>query len=188
MRIWDILYNEGVDQALELARSLIREIPDFPLQGILFQDLTPLLGHGPSFRAIVSEFTPMARRSDAIAGLEARGFIFAGALAHSLTLGFIPIRKKGKLPSLTHEESYGLEYGNAIVEIHQDAIAPGTKVLIIDDVLATGGTALAGIRLVERVGGIVTGVGTVLEIESLDGRSRINEIYPSIPIHSIFTL
>lgn len=177
-----------MNESLELARSLIRQIPDFPLPGILFQDLTPLLGHGPSFRAIVSEFSPLASTSDAIAGLEARGFIFAGALAHSLTIGFIPIRKKGKLPFLTHEESYGLEYGNAVVEIHQDAITPGTKVLIIDDVLATGGTALAGIRLVERVGGIVTGVGTVLEIESLGGHSRINEFYPSIPIHSIFTL
>lgn len=183
-----ILYNEKVKGSLEEARSLIREIPDFPLPGILFQDLTPLLGHGPSFHAIVSEFAPLASQSDAIAGLEARGFIFAGALAHSLALGFIPIRKKGKLPSLTHEESYGLEYGNAIVEIHQDAIAPGTKVLIIDDVLATGGTVLAGIRLVERVGGIVTGVGTVLEIDSLGGRARIHEIYPTIPVHSIFSI
>lgn len=173
---------------MKQARSLVRQIPDFPLPGILFQDLTPLLGHGPSFQAVVSEFSPMARQSDAIAGLEARGFIFAGALAHSLTLGFIPIRKKGKLPSLTHEESYGLEYGNEIVEIHQDAITPRTKVLIIDDVLATGGTVLAGIRLVERAGGIVTGIGTVLEIDSLGGRARINEIYPSIPVHSIFTM
>jgi adenine phosphoribosyltransferase len=177
-----------VKESLDLARRLIREIPDFPLPGILFQDLTPLLGHGPSFQAVVSEFTPMTKEAEAIAGLEARGFIFAGALAHSLAIGFIPIRKKGKLPSLTHEESYGLEYGNAIVEIHQDAIAPGTRVLIVDDVLATGGTALAGIRLIERVGGIVTGVGTVMEIESLGGRARIHDSYPSIPIHSIFTI
>lgn len=182
------LYNAEVNESLDLARSLIREIPDFPLPGILFQDLTPLLGHGPSLQAVVSEFAPLAEQSDAVAGLEARGFIFAGALAHSLGMGFIPIRKKGKLPSLTHEESYGLEYGNAIVEIHQDAVVPGSRVLIIDDVLATGGTALAGIRLVERAGGIVTGVGTVLEIESLRGRARIHEIYPSIPIHSIFTV
>ncbi|MDP1711338.1 MAG: adenine phosphoribosyltransferase [Candidatus Nanopelagicaceae bacterium] len=177
-----------MNESLDLARSLIREIPDFPLPGILFQDLTPLLGHGPSLQAVVSEFAPWAEQSDAVAGLEARGFIFAGALAHSLGIGFIPIRKKGRLPFLTHEESYGLEYGNAIVEIHQDAITPGAKVLIIDDVLATGGTALAGIRLVERVGGIVTGVGTVLEIGSLGGRVRIHETYPSIPVHSIFTL
>lgn len=177
-----------MNESLNLARLLIREIPDFPLPGILFQDLTPLLGHGPSLQAVVSEFALLASQSDVIAGLEARGFIFAGALAHSRGMGFIPIRKKGKLPFLTHEESYGLEYGKAIVEIHQDAIKPGAKVLIIDDVLATGGTALAGIRLVERVGGIVTGVGTVLEIASLGGRDRIHEIYPSIPIHSIFTL
>ncbi len=177
-----------INEALSQARSLIREIPDFPLPGILFLDLTPLLGHGPSFQSIVSEFVPLAKESDMIAGLEARGFIFAAALAHSQEMGFIPIRKKGKLPSLTHEESYGLEYGNAIVEIHRDAIAPGEKVLIIDDVLATGGTALAGIRLVERAGGIVTGVATVLEIESLGGRTRINGAFPSIPVHSIFVM
>ena len=175
-------------ELLGQARALIREIPDFPLSGILFQDLTPLLAHGPSFQAIVSEFAPLARQSDAIAGLEARGFIFAAALAHSLAIGFIPIRKGGKLPYLTFEESYGLEYGNDIVEIHQDALIAGARVLIIDDVLATGGTALAGIRLVERAGGIVTGIATVLEIESLGGRTRINGAFPSIPVHSIFVM
>ena len=177
-----------MEDSLNWARNLIREIPDFPLPGILFLDLTPLLGHGPSFRAVVSEFGQMASGSDLIAGLEARGFIFAAALAHSMKIGFVPIRKKGKLPSLTYEESYGLEYGNAIVEMHQDAVAPGAKVLIIDDVLATGGTALAGIRLVERAGGIVTGVGTVLEIESLAGRARINASFPTVPVHSIFVM
>ncbi|MDP1721233.1 MAG: adenine phosphoribosyltransferase [Candidatus Nanopelagicaceae bacterium] len=177
-----------MNEALERARSLIREIPDFPLPGILFLDLTPLLGNGDSFQAIVSEFVPLAKESGVIAGLEARGFIFAAALAHSQKIGFVPIRKKGKLPFLTHEESYGLEYGSSIVEIHQDAITPGAKVLIVDDVLATGGTVLAGIRLVERVGGIVTGVATVLEIGSLGGCARIHEIYPSIPVHSIFTM
>lgn len=175
-----------VNESLGRARSLIREIPDFPLPGILFLDLTPLLGDGPSFQAIVSEFAPLAIHADAIAGLEARGFIFAAALAHSLNIGFVPIRKKGKLPSVTHQESYGLEYGSDVVEMHQDAIVPGARVLIIDDVLATGGTALAGIRLVERAGGIVTGVGTVLEIESLGGRARISEAYPLIPVHSIY--
>lgn len=177
-----------MSDSLAQARSLIREIPDFPLPGILFQDLTPLLGDGPSFQAVVTEFTPFAGHSDAIAGLEARGFIFAAALAHSLNVGFVPIRKKGKLPSLTHAESYGLEYGSDVVEIHRDAIAPGARVLIIDDVLATGGTALAGIRLIEKAGGIVTGVCTVLEIEVLGGRARINESFPSIPIHSIFIM
>ncbi len=177
-----------MEDSLKWARTLIREIPDFPLPGILFLDLTPLLGDGPSFRAVVAELGPMAKESDVVAGLEARGFIFAAALAHSMKIGFVPIRKKGKLPSLTYEESYGLEYGNAIVEMHQDAVAPGAKVLIIDDVLATGGTALAGIRLVERAGGIVTGVGTVLEIEALAGRTRINASFPSVPVHSIFVM
>ena len=175
-------------ELLDHARSRIRPIPDFPLPGVLFQDLTPLLAHGPSFQAIVSEFAPLAHQSDAIAGLEARGFIFAAALAHSLNIGFVPIRKGGKLPYLTFQESYGLEYGSDIVEIHQDAIVSGARVLIIDDVLATGGTALAGIRLVERAGGIVAGLATVLEIESLAGRTRINRAFPSIPVHSIFVM
>jgi adenine phosphoribosyltransferase len=175
-------------QALRMAKDLIRPVQNFPHPGITFQDLTPLLADGSAFHAVVNDLRPHAMDVDVIVGIEARGFIFAAALAHSLSLGFIPIRKKGKLPFATHDEKYGLEYGEDIVQVHQDAFAAGTKVLLIDDVLATGGTMIAGIRLLERLGGRVIGVGTVLEISSLGGRNRIAGSYPDLPIHSVFTI
>ncbi len=177
-----------MDPALEHARASIRQIADYPIPGISFQDLTPLLAHGPSFHAVVSEFTPLARECDVVVGVEARGFIFAAAIAYSLGLGFVPIRKKGKLPFDTHEESYGLEYGTDVVAIHQDAIDIGSRVLLIDDVLATGGTICAGIRLILRSGGSVSAVGTVLEISSLEPRKRISSEFPEVSVHSIFTV
>ncbi len=177
-----------MDPALEHAHALIRQIPDYPIPGISFQDLTPLLAHGPSFRAVTSEFTPLAQSCDVVVGVEARGFIFAAAIAYTLGLGFVPIRKKGKLPFDTHEESYGLEYGSDVVAIHQDAIGVGSRVLLIDDVLATGGTVCAGIRLILRSGGSVSAVGTVLEISSLEARKRISSEFPEVPVHSIFTV
>lgn len=176
-----------MDSVLERARALIRTIPDYPIPGISFQDLTPLLADGPSFRAVTDELAPLARTCDVVVGVEARGFIFAAAIAHSLGLGFVPIRKKGKLPFDTHEESYGLEYGSDIVAIHQDAIGVGSRALLIDDVLATGGTVCAGIRLIHRSGGTATAVGTVLEISSLEGRKRIVSEYPDLHVHSVFT-
>lgn len=177
-----------MDSALEHAHARIRKIPDYPIPGISFQDLTPLLAHGPSFHAVTSEFAPLAKSCDVVVGVEARGFIFAAAIAYSLGLGFVPIRKKGKLPFDTHEESYGLEYGSDVVAIHQDAIDIGSRVLLIDDVLATGGTVCAGIRLILRSGGSVSAVGTVLEISSLDARKRIASEFPDVPVHSIFTV
>ena len=121
-----------MDQALTRARSLIREIQDYPNPGIRFLDLTPLLADGPSFHSIISTLSPLAKNCDVVAGIEARGFIFAAALAHSLNLGFVPIRKRGKLPYLTHEEIYGLEYGNDVLQLHQDAIADGSRTLLVD--------------------------------------------------------
>lgn len=177
-----------MDQALEQARVLIRQIPDYPIPGISFQDLTPLLSHGPSFQAVVEEFTPLARECDVVAGVEARGFIFAAAIAYATGLGFVPIRKKGKLPFDTHEESYGLEYGSDVIAIHQDAIEVGSRVLLIDDVLATGGTICAGIRLILRSGGTVYAVGTVLEIASLEPRKRISSEFPEVLVHSVFSV
>lgn len=177
-----------MDPALELARASIRQIADYPIPGISFQDLTPLLAHGPSFRAVVAELAPLAQQCDVVVGIEARGFIFAAAIAYSLGLGFVPIRKKGKLPFDTHEESYGLEYGTDVVAIHQDAIEIGSRVLLVDDVLATGGTVCAGIRLVQRSGGTVSSVGTVLEISSLAPRKRISSEFPEVPVHAIFTV
>jgi adenine phosphoribosyltransferase len=170
-----------IDDAL----SLIREIPDYPKPGIRFQDITPLLAHGEAFIAITEKFATYADSSTLVAGIEARGFIFASAVANQLRSGFVPIRKAGKLPHLTISESYGLEYGVDTLEIHADAVAPGSKVLLIDDVLATGGTIGAAIELIHRLGGQVTHVLALLEIEGLPGRERLNQKYPEIPVTSL---
>ena len=170
-----------IDDAL----SLIREIPDYPKPGIRFQDITPLLAHGEAFIAITEKFATYADSSTLVAGIEARGFIFASAVANQLRSGFVPIRKAGKLPHLTISESYGLEYGVDTLEVHIDAVAPGSKVLLIDDVLATGGTIGAAIELIQRLGGQVTHVLALLEINGLPGRERLNQKYPEIPVTSL---
>jgi adenine phosphoribosyltransferase len=170
-----------IDDAL----SLIREIPDYPKPGIRFQDITPLLAHGEAFIAITEKFATYADESTLVAGIEARGFIFASAIANQLRSGFVPIRKAGKLPHLTISESYGLEYGVDTLEVHVDAFAPGSKVLLIDDVLATGGTIGAAIELIQRLGGQVTHVLALLEISGLPGRERLNHKYPGIPVTSL---
>ena len=170
-----------IDDAL----SLIREIPDYPQPGIRFQDITPLLAHGEAFIAITEKFATYADSSTLVAGIEARGFIFASAVANQLRSGFIPIRKAGKLPHLTISESYGLEYGVDTLELHIDAITPGANVLLIDDVLATGGTIAAAIELIQRLGGKVIHVLALLEIEGLPGRERLNQKYPEIPVTSL---
>ena len=168
------------------ARELIREIPDYPLPGILFQDVTPLLSHGEAFSCVVGALEPLVKDATLIAGIEARGFIFAAALAKSLNLGFIPIRKAGKLPHLTIEESYGLEYGTDVLQIHADAFGHGTKVLLLDDVLATGGTVSAATTLISRLGGSLVGAAAVLEISALGGRGRFQEKHPNIAFDSLF--
>jgi adenine phosphoribosyltransferase len=170
-----------IDDAL----SLIREIPDYPKPGIRFQDITPLLAHGEAFIAITEKFAKFADSSTLVAGIEARGFIFASAVANQLRSGFVPIRKAGKLPHLTISESYGLEYGVDTLEVHIDAVTPGSKVLLIDDVLATGGTIGAAIELIQRLGGEVTHVLALLEISGLPGRERLNQKYPKIPVTSL---
>jgi adenine phosphoribosyltransferase len=170
-----------IDDAL----LLIREIPDYPKPGIRFQDITPLLAHGEAFITITEKFATYADSSTLIAGIEARGFIFASAVANQLRSGFIPIRKARKLPHLTISESYGLEYGVDTLELHVDAVTPGSKVLLIDDVLATGGTIGAAIELIQRLGGEVIHVLALLEISGLPGRERLNEKYPHIPVTSL---
>lgn len=170
-----------IDEAL----ALIREIPDYPVPGIRFQDITPLLASGPAFAAITSEFASFGESGNAVAGIEARGFIFASAVAIERGQGFIPIRKAGKLPFETISQSYGLEYGSDTLEIHIDAVSSDSKVLLIDDVLATGGTILAAIELIERLGGQVVHVVALLEIAGLDGRDRLNSKYPHIPITTL---
>ena len=158
-----------IDDAL----SLIREIPDYPKPGIRFQDITPLLAHGEAFIAITEKFASFADSSTLVAGIEARGFIFASAVANQLRSGFVPIRKAGKLPHITISENYGLEYGTDTLEMHLDAIPKGSKVLLIDDVLATGGTIGAAIELIHRVGGEVSHVLALLEIQGLPGRETL---------------
>jgi adenine phosphoribosyltransferase len=170
-----------IDDAL----LLIREIPDYPKPGIRFQDITPLLAHGEAFITITEKFATYADSATLIAGIEARGFIFASAVANQLRSGFVPIRKAGKLPHLTISESYGLEYGVDTLELHVDAVTPGSKVLLIDDVLATGGTIGAAIELIQRLGGEVIHVLALLEISGLPGRERLNEKYPHIPVTSL---
>jgi adenine phosphoribosyltransferase len=170
---------------LDDALLLIREIPDYPKPGIRFQDITPLLSHGEAFIAVTERFASFADTSTVVAGIEARGFIFASAVANQLHSGFVPIRKAGKLPHTTISESYGLEYGTDTLEVHIDAVTPGTKVLLIDDVLATGGTIGAAIELMHRLGAEVVHVVALLEIAGLQGRASLTEKYPNIPISAL---
>ncbi len=157
-------------------RDYIRDVPDFPEPGILFRDITPILNHPSAFRSAVKALRDAADdlEFDAVAGIEARGFLFAAPVALELGLPFIPMRKAGKLPRDTHTVSYGLEYGKATLEMHSDAIFPGDRVLIVDDVLATGGTLAAGADLVRRAGGTVSAVTVLIELADLAGRKAIH--------------
>lgn len=170
---------------IEQALQLIRDVPDFPKPGILFKDITPLLSNGEAFSCVTEKFASFAQSSTVIAGIEARGFIFASAVATNLGAGFVPIRKAGKLPYESISAQYGLEYGQDELEIHKDAVKTGSKVLLIDDVLATGGTIAAAVDLINRIGGEVVHVLALLEISGLSGREKINQIYPHIPITSL---
>ncbi len=160
-------------------KRYIRDIPDFPKPGILFRDITPLLANADAFGAIIDSFEADARRrgAAAIAGIESRGFIFGAPLALRLGLPFVPVRKPGKLPAARMSVEYSLEYGESQLDIHQDAMEPGTAAYIVDDLLATGGTALAAAKLVELIGGVVTGMGFAVELDALGGRERL-KAYP----------
>ena len=156
-------------------KKMIREVPDFPKTGILFYDITTLLKDKTGFRKTIDALTEQIRpmKPDAVLGIEARGFIFAPALAYNLGAGFVPVRKPNKLPAATERISYELEYGMDTLEMHKDAVKPGMQVVIADDLLATGGTALASIRLVEKLGGKVAALSFVIELEALKGRERL---------------
>jgi adenine phosphoribosyltransferase len=156
-------------------KDYIRTIVDFPHEGILFRDVTTLFADARGFRMAIDQLlNPYAGlRIDKVAGLEARGFILGGAVAHQLSTGFVPLRKKGKLPGTTISQAYQLEYGEAVLEVHDDALQPGEKVLLVDDLLATGGTAEAGIRLIERLGAQVIGCAFVIDLPDLGGRRKL---------------
>jgi adenine phosphoribosyltransferase len=156
-------------------KALIREVPDFPKPGINFYDITTLLKDPAGFKGVIDGLTDQYRSTpiDVVLGIEARGFIIAPAVAYALGYGFIPVRKEKKLPAERERIEYALEYGTDVLEIHKDAIAPGQRVLIIDDVLATGGTAAAVARLVENLSGVVAGLGFILELDFLKGREKL---------------
>jgi adenine phosphoribosyltransferase len=163
---------------MEGIRSKIRTIPDYPKKGIMFRDITTLLQDARGFRKTVDELVQAHAgvRIDKVAGIEARGFILGGAVAHQLATGFIPVRKKGKLPYQTISQEYLLEYGTDHVEIHVDAIEDGDNILLIDDLIATGGTAEAAIKLIRQAGGEVIGCSFVVELADLGGRRRLEEL------------
>ena len=167
----------------EELRAKIREVPDFPKPGILFKDITPLLASAVAFKeAVESMAEPVLNLQPThVLGLESRGFIFGSALAQRLGLGFVPARKPGKLPLATHSEAYGLEYGSDALEIHRDAFGPGDRVLIVDDVMATGGTAAAAQRLVQRTGAQPVALTVFIELTSLPGREKVE----GLPVFSV---
>jgi len=166
-------------------KDYIRTIPDFPKDGIMFRDVTTLFGDPHGFRMCVDHLLHpfIGQKIDRVAGLEARGFVIGGAIAHQLSLGFVPIRKAGKLPGATLTEAYQLEYGEAVMEIHDDAIQPGEHILLVDDLLATGGTAEAGIRLIERMGGHVAGCAFIIDLPDLGGAARLEKL--GVDVHSL---
>jgi adenine phosphoribosyltransferase len=179
------------DSVRDLVLAHIRDVPDFPEPGILFKDITPLLADPEAFAAVVAEFSALAGPSglgpvDKIVGIEARGFILAAPVAIGLGVGFVPVRKQGKLPGATLQGSYALEYGEATIEVVTDAFKPGDRVLVIDDVLATGGTAEATIDLIRRAGAEVVGLTVLLELSFLAGRERLAA--SGDDVHALITL
>jgi adenine phosphoribosyltransferase len=161
----------------ERLRVLIRDVPDFPKPGIVFKDITPLLADEAGFSTVIDIIVVHFGRGniDKVVGIEARGFIIASPVAYHFSAGFVPVRKAGKLPWESESETYELEYGTETLEIHKDAFAPGERVLIVDDVLATGGTARATARLVERLGAKVVGIACIIELSFLGGREKLKD-------------
>jgi adenine phosphoribosyltransferase len=172
------------DEVSRLITTLVRDVPDYPQAGVVFKDITPLLADGKAFAAVIEALAETYGPVDKVAGIEARGFIFAAPVACRLGAGFVPIRKKGKLPGVTFAQEYDLEYGTATIEVLTDAFAPGERVLVIDDVLATGGTARATADLVQRAGAQVTGLAVLLELSFLNGRARLADL----PVSALLTV
>lgn len=172
------------DELTKLITTLVRDVPDYPQPGVVFKDITPLLADGKAFAAVVDALAATYGPVDKVAGIEARGFVLAAPVACRLGAGFVPIRKKGKLPRATYAQEYDLEYGTATVEVLTDAFEPSERVLVIDDVLATGGTARAAAELVQRSGAEVVGLAVLLELSFLDGRAKL----PGLPVSALLTV
>ena len=166
-------------------RTKIKDVPHFPKEGIIFKDITPLLGDAEAFRQAIEQLAApyLENPPDVVVGVESRGFIFSAPLAHRLKSGLVPIRKFGKLPRATFDEAYDLEYGRSILSLHQDAIHRGQKVLIVDDLLATGGTLSAVLKLLRKIPAEVIGIAFLIELSFLKGRESL----PNVPIHSLIT-
>lgn len=173
-----------------LLLSRIKDVADYPKPGVMFKDITPLLADAAAFGALTDAFADLCARyrADKVVGLEARGFILAAPVAVRAGIGFVPVRKAGKLPGATLGQSYELEYGSAEVEIHADALAPGDRVLVIDDVLATGGTADASLQLIRRTGAEVAGLAVLMELGFLGGRERLASALKDAPLEALITL
>jgi adenine phosphoribosyltransferase len=176
-----------MEHQMELCEALtfIRDIPDFPSSGILFRDITPLLANDAAFSAVIDALSKSDIHYTHVVGIEARGFILGAAMAQSQSVGFVPLRKAGKLPHTTIARSYGLEYGSDVIEAHIDALTAQDRVLLVDDVLATGGTLLAGLELIHELGAHVSEAVVLFEIEGLGGRARIEEKFPNVQIRSL---
>ena len=167
-----------------LISAYVRDVPDYPQPGVLFKDITPLLGDADAFGAVTEALAALYGPVDKVVGIEARGFILAAPVAYEIRAGFVPVRKQGKLPSATFSQEYELEYGSAVLEVHQDAFRPGERVLILDDVLATGGTARATASLIQRAGAEVAGVAVLMELSFLKGR----EALPDLEVRSLLVV
>lgn len=163
---------------IDKLRAAVRDVPDFPKAGIIFKDITPILGSGEHFRASIDLFLEQCRGKeiDKIVGIDARGFLFGSAVAYELGVGFVPLRKKGRLPYKTESAKYSLEYGEAEMELHLDAIEPGERVVLIDDLLATGGTSASAVTLIKKVGGILLAAQFLIELEFLHGRQKLEPV------------
>ncbi|WP_028651927.1 adenine phosphoribosyltransferase [Nocardioides halotolerans] len=176
--------------AREALERLIVDVPDYPAPGVVFKDITPLLADHTAFTEVIDALAAAGRDGsgatvvDKVVGMEARGFILAAPVALALGTGFVPVRKAGKLPRETHAVSYALEYGEATLEVHRDAVAPGERVLLVDDVLATGGTVAATRSLVEACGGVAVGVAVLMELSFLPGRATVGDL----PVHTLLTI
>src|SRR3954469_7178570 len=161
--------------SIEQLRAAVRDVPDFPKKGIIFKDITPILGSGKLFRTAIEAFLEQCRdhKIDKIVGIDARGFLFGSAVAYELGVGFVPLRKKGRLPYKTESAKYSLEYGEAEMELHIDAITPGERIVLVDDLLATGGTSASAATLIQKVGGNLVAAIFLIELEFLNGRKKL---------------